>query len=233
MNDFEYLLTLFGLVLGLAIAEVMSGLARTLEAGPFRNHVDAGAGNPVRVGWLTPLLGIYLLLNLIANWTATWRFSELIPVRYDALFVGLVVTAVYYLGSRMVFPREPERWPDLDEHFLRIRRLVAGCILLGTGGANIAAAVLEGAPPAFFLLNRAEHAALLVALCLLRDRFDLTLVLVCLVALYLVPIGVAWAHGPVSTGSGLVMVTQLCATAFTFLLLAVRLVMRRYRLSEA
>jgi hypothetical protein len=67
----------------------------------------------------------------------------------------------------------------------------------------------------------------------LRDRIDLTLVLVCLVALYLVPVGVAWAHGPVSTGSGPVMVTQLCSTAFTFLLLAVRLVMRRYRLSGA
>jgi len=233
MNDFEYLLTLFGLVLGLAIAEVMSGLARTLEAGPFRRHVHVGAGNPVRVGWLTPLLGIYLLLNLVANWTATWRFRELIPVRYDALFVGLVVTAVYYLGSRMVFPKEPEQWPDLDEHFLRIRRLVAGCILLGTAGANIAAAALEGAPPGFFLLNRAEHAALLVAICLLRNRIDLTMVLTCLVFLYLLPVGVAWTYGAVSTGSDAVMVTQLCATAFTFLLIAFRLLMRRYRPAEA
>jgi hypothetical protein len=229
MNDFEYLLTLFGLVLGLAIAEVMGGLARTFEAGPFRRLVDAGAGKPVRVGWLTPLLGIYVLLNLIANWTATWRFRELIPIRYDALFVGLVVTSVYYLGSRMVFPKEPEQWPDLDEHFLRIRRLVAGCILLGTGGANIAAAALEGAPPGFFLLNRAEHAALLIALCLLRDRKDLALVLACLVLLYLVPVGVAWTHGAVSTGADPVMVTQLCATGLTFLVIAIRLLMRRFR----
>ena len=233
MNDFEYLLTLFGLVLGLAIAEVMSGLARTLEAGPFRRHVDVGTGDPVSVGWLTPLLGVYLLLNLIANWTATWRFREQIPIRYDALFVGLVVTAVYYLGSRMVFPREPEQWPNLDEHFLRIRRLVAGCILLGTGGANMAAAVLEGTPPGFFLLNRAEHAILLVSICLLRNRIDLTLVLTCLVVLYLIPIGVTWTHGAMSTGSDLVMVTQLSATAFTFLLLALRLLMRRYRPVDA
>jgi hypothetical protein len=62
MNGFEYIFTLFGLLLGLALAEGLGGLARALKA---RHHVH--------VGWPTALLGLFVSCDLVTFWLYGWE----------------------------------------------------------------------------------------------------------------------------------------------------------------
>jgi hypothetical protein len=123
MDDFEFLFALYGLMLGLSIAEVLSGLARSLE--------DRLQSRPsLRIGWLTPLLATFVLLDLLSFWGAAWTVRPLVKVSGESLMLVTAFAGAYYLAARLVFPRDLHRVDDLDEHFFRIRRIVLG-ILVG------------------------------------------------------------------------------------------------------
>jgi hypothetical protein len=119
MTSFEFAFSLFGLLLGLSVAEVMSGFARVLRAR-----------HKIRLGWLTPLLGVLLMVDLVTFWSNAWDLREAIPPSFEALLYGTVIAAIYYLSASLVFPVELEEWPDLDAYFLRHKgQVMAGVIV--------------------------------------------------------------------------------------------------------
>ena len=65
MTAFEFIFPLFGLLLGLSYAEMLAGLARALKS---HRHI--------RIGWLTPLLGLLVLINLTMFWFGAWQFRS-------------------------------------------------------------------------------------------------------------------------------------------------------------
>jgi hypothetical protein len=94
MSNFEFVFSLFGLMLGLSMAEVMSGLSRTLKA--YKR---------VRIGWLTPLLGLLLIVDLLSFWVGAWDNRDAIPVTFTSMLYGAGVACIYYLAASLVFPR--------------------------------------------------------------------------------------------------------------------------------
>lgn len=117
---------LFGLLLGLAIAEVLAGFAQTWKA---RLRADAAGRPPVRVGWLVPLLGLLVITDQTGFWLTAYAFRETIPLTFLALLAVLAVIGLYYLLATFVFPDEPEAWPDFDDYYMRINRIVIGGML--------------------------------------------------------------------------------------------------------
>jgi uncharacterized BrkB/YihY/UPF0761 family membrane protein len=83
MNEFDYLFSLFGLLLGLALAEGLGGLARALKA---RHHVH--------IGWPTGLLGLFVSCDLVTFWLYGWELRNVIPVTWPAMFGGFLLTAI-------------------------------------------------------------------------------------------------------------------------------------------
>ncbi len=72
MSQFDLIFALLSLLLGLSIAELLSGFARVLRLKARQRAVAKGvvrvneaddAPPPVRVGWLVPLLGLYVLVD--------------------------------------------------------------------------------------------------------------------------------------------------------------------------
>lgn len=122
MNDFEFLFALFGLLLGLSLAEVLGGLARSIEA-------RLRPGSAIRIGWLTPLLAAFVILDLLSFWGAAWFGRSVIAVSGHSLLAITVFASAYYLAASLVFPREVASAAHLDEHFFRIRRIVIGVLL--------------------------------------------------------------------------------------------------------
>jgi hypothetical protein len=119
MNDFEFIFALFGLLLGLSITEVLGGLARAIDA-------RLQPGSTVRIGWLTPLLGAFVLLDLLSFWQAAWTTRDVVGVSGKALMAVTVFAAAYYLAAHLVFPRQAADQRDFDAHFFRVRRIVIG-----------------------------------------------------------------------------------------------------------
>ena len=123
MSEFEFIFALFGLLLGLSIAALLGGLGRSIEA-----RLRPGAA--FRIGWLTPLLGCFVLLDLLSFWQAAWFVRDVIGVSGHSLMAVTVFASVYYLAAQLIFPREPAEHVHFDAHFFRVRRIVLGAMFV-------------------------------------------------------------------------------------------------------
>jgi hypothetical protein len=87
----------------------------------------------VRFGWLTPLLALFVALDLATFWNQAWRFFRGAPFNPALLLIGLVIAATFYVAASITFPRVTaegvETRIDLDDHFWAQRRVVFGCVL--------------------------------------------------------------------------------------------------------
>lgn len=124
MSSFEFVFSLFGLVLGLSIAEVLAGFARTVQVR-----------KRVRIGWLTPLLGLVLMIDLVSFWTGAWRERDALRVALEPMLFATLIAGIYYVASRLVFPEDQDAWPVLDAWFMDQKGLVVGAVL----GCNLLA----------------------------------------------------------------------------------------------
>lgn len=183
MSEFEFLFALFGLLLGLSIVEVLGGLARTIEA-----RLRPGAA--VRVGWLTPLLGLFVLLDLLSFWQAAWVARDVVAVSGTSMMAVTCFASAYYLAAHLVFPREPADHADLDAHFYRVRRIVLGVMFvllvcqIGWYWATPPLAPLLARPLALAMTG--VLVVLMVAAMLVRGERATRIVMGLLVARYLV-----------------------------------------------
>lgn len=134
MSGFELVFALFGLVLGLAITEVLAGFSRVLK---MRREVH--------VGWLVPLLGLVVLLDLTAFWSQAYDVRNVLSGNLLTLNIVMAIVGAYYLLATLVFPDQPDKWPDFDVYYDRINRKVLGGMLA------INFATLIGAATAFSL----------------------------------------------------------------------------------
>jgi hypothetical protein len=119
MSGFEFIFSLFGLLLGLALAEGLGGLSRALKAS-----------HKVRIGWATALLGIFVSCDVVTFWMYGWALRDLLPLTWGVLFGGFVVTAIYYVAASLIFPDDFEEWGDLNTYFDKQYRKVLGAVLL-------------------------------------------------------------------------------------------------------
>lgn len=139
MSPFEFSFTLFGLVLGLAMAEILGGVARVLRA----RSPSADVARPIRIGWFTPALALVVALDMITSWDLAWRTLADIPVNTITLTVGFLETGLYFFAATVLWPDAPENWPDLDRWFDRHKAQVGGAIFAANVGFSIAYAWLE------------------------------------------------------------------------------------------
>ena len=123
MSEFEFVFPLFALLVGLSMTEMLSGLAQALKSD---RHI--------RVGWLTPLLGTIILINLAMFWQGSWEIRGEISATSASLILVLVVGGAYYLAASLVFPSWGSDVTDLDEHFMEHRTVallaIAACNLV-------------------------------------------------------------------------------------------------------
>lgn len=115
MGEFDFAFTLVGLILGLAVTEVLSGLVRTLRKHDFRT-----------VSWLTPMLGLVVICDLTTFWGMLWGFRSNMPNLYQAMGAGVIATGFYYVAASLVFPNDDT---DLDQHYFAYNRRVLALVV--------------------------------------------------------------------------------------------------------
>lgn len=135
MGSFEFVFSLFGLLLGFALVEVLSGLARATR--DWRRD---------RNWFLTTGLGLLVCLDLMTFWKVLYDLQTLIPANVLSLYFGFAVMGVYYWAASMIFPAAGDPVADLDDHYFAVRRKVIGAVI----GCNLAVyamvSFLFGAP---------------------------------------------------------------------------------------
>lgn len=172
MTIFEMVFNLIGLVLGLALVEVLSGLARTIRIRSART-----------ISWLTPLLGAWVVLDVSAFWGIAWEVRDLLTNLWPTLLVGVVLASIYYLAAALIFPDDIKTHPDLDAHYWATKRQVIGLVLFSDVAVLILAQLMGRSPSTwviafntvyfvtvlatFFAPGRKTNLALLSALVIL------------------------------------------------------------------
>lgn len=125
MTDFEFVFLLYALILGLSMVELLMGLGRAME---YKFARDA-EHKEFTIGWLTPLLAGFVMLDLISFWMFAWAIRGAIEVSATTVTVVIAFASSYYLAARLVFPTVPHGFTDLDDHFYRVRRVVLGILI--------------------------------------------------------------------------------------------------------
>ena len=126
MTGNDLIFQLFALLLGLSIAELLSGLARAwrISSGATRTEVE------VRIGWLVPLLGLLLLCDQTHFWVSAYGMRAQLAFNYWTMLTVLAIIGGYYVLSTFVFPDDPASWPDFDDYYLATNRVVIGGMFL-------------------------------------------------------------------------------------------------------
>jgi hypothetical protein len=119
LSAFEFFFTLYGLVMGLSVVEIVSGFARLAHD---RRHV--------MVGLLTPTLAVFMLLDLARFWVSAYDRLQSYDLSYAVLVISIAISCIYYVAASVVFPRDFKAEPDFDAVFMRHRRLVMGAMIV-------------------------------------------------------------------------------------------------------
>ena len=119
MSGFDFVTLIFAIPMGLAIVEIAQGLSLSL-----RRRKD------VRLGWLTPMLAIFLILNTAALLEIYWEWRSEILVSSPILVSVLLLSILYYVAASFVFPHDLAKGDDLDDWFMENRRYSLGVTFL-------------------------------------------------------------------------------------------------------
>lgn len=119
MTPFEFVLSFISIILGLALTQVLAGLGKAVQSR-----------KKIHIGWLAPLLGLVVGLDLTSFWITAWFSRAWIPATAFSIMCGFMLTSIYYFVARITFPDNPAEWPNYDLYYFEHRRLVAGGIIL-------------------------------------------------------------------------------------------------------
>lgn len=118
MSNFEFVFSLLVILLSLALAEVLGGLARVVKRRPR-----------IRVGWATGLLATWVTTETVLFWRVVWRARNALTDQSAVLFGGFLVTAFCYFAAALVFPDDLEGQTDLDDYFAQEKGKAIGAVL--------------------------------------------------------------------------------------------------------
>jgi len=162
-------------LLSLSLAELFGGFARTLRAR-----------DRIRIGWLSPLLALLMVVDLVSFWVNSWGERADIPLTFPTLLFGAGIAGIYYIAAALVFPEHMNEWDDLDRHFCRQKVWVVLAVqvsnLLFIGGEIMLHGNFFNAPVPFIKLGLWVGTGL--ALILARPRWLNLLMLLFYLQLY-------------------------------------------------
>jgi len=177
MSVFEFVFSLYSLLFGLALAQVFGGFGNVLQ----ERH-------KLKVGWLTPLLGLFVILDLTSFWEIGWQMRDISRPYFLFLMCTVLLAGIYFLAARLVFPRNFAEWPDFDVYYFRHKNWVYGGILI----CNVVAAVALLSIRAPFMrspvgfANFATYFVLLIALLAVRSKRASIVLLILMLSRYAV-----------------------------------------------
>ena len=119
MTQFEFFMSFYSLLLGLAVAELMAGFGNLI-----RSHRQP------KWGLLTPLLGIDLFISIIASFNDAWDDLKHATIGFSGVTVPSLIGVSYFVSAILVTPRQVESWPSLDDYYRSRGRLAVAALIV-------------------------------------------------------------------------------------------------------
>ena len=189
MDQFSFIFAFYGLILGLAVTEVLGGFAAFARERRIRD-----------LELQTALLALLVFVDICATWLDAWRTLKTASLKFSDLVAPILIATCFYLAAALTFPRKPAELDRLADYYasrkwfvatmLLAAELLIGLTFLGNYQDN-----LTHSPARFWLWQlpyKIALCALWVALIAVRSRRANLIVLCTLIFLFAVPY---WSNG--------------------------------------
>ncbi|MEI9928372.1 MAG: hypothetical protein WDN44_12615 [Sphingomonas sp.] len=184
MDRFSFFFGFYGLILGLAATEVLSGFARFVRARAVG-----------RIEAQTALLALLVFVSICATWVDAWNTLQGATVDFAGLWAPVLVATTYYLAATVVFPTDTADLERLGIYYTERKRfvigmLVAADILVHWTYLDVYAVALRSHPFQFwgyFLPYMALIDGGMIVLMFVKDRRANLALLAVLTVLFLLP----------------------------------------------
>lgn len=181
MSGIEFLFSFYSLLLGLAVANVVTGFA---ESWQMRARTSLGLS--------TLLLGLLILFRAAQQWLSVSGASATLTMDAWNVLTSMGMALPYIFISRAMLPREHDNCTHLDDYYLQNSRALMLALLVPPAvslARNVAVFGLEGMPVDLFAVKYGIPLLVPVALLFSRHqwhhRVGLTLLVVLIVVLML------------------------------------------------
>lgn len=119
MDRFEFFFTIYSLLLGLALAELMIGYANLLRS----------PGRPA-LGLLTPTLSVLIFIEILVTFLDAWMKLQRIQLNLFGLLAPTAIALGFFIAAVMAVPRNNTDWRTLDDYFHERKKWILGFLLL-------------------------------------------------------------------------------------------------------
>lgn len=196
MDQFSFFFAFYGLILGLAVTELLSGFAGMVRAQSLK-----------KLEAQTALLALFTFISICVTWIDAWSELRSITLDFAGLWAPILLATAYYLAAAVIFPHDSRQFGDLLGYYAGRKRFVVAMVWLAVALETVASRawfemIFRSAPRSFWFFlvpyNLAMHACFLALLLVRSRRANITL-LAAQILLLLVPY---WQVGAIARLSG-------------------------------
>lgn len=117
MDRFSFFFAFYGLILGLAVAELLSGFAGMVRAHALK-----------KLEAQTALVALLTFVLICATWVDTFNMDRTITLNFGDLWAPILVATFYYLAAAVIFPRDLRQYSHLRAYFAARRKFIIGML---------------------------------------------------------------------------------------------------------
>ncbi len=115
MELFDFLLVLDAIIIGLGVAEVLTGVGQLLRA--------KGA---TRVSGTHAVVVVLIFVALLQHWWDAWGLRGIERLTFPAMLLFVSGPVLLFLLGYLAFPATVAEWEDLEEYYYRYTRPIWG-----------------------------------------------------------------------------------------------------------
>lgn len=119
MDRFSFFFAFYGLILGLAVTELLGGFVAFARERRIRDLEPQ-----------TGLLALLIFVDICATWLDAWETLKDVTLNLEGLFAPILLATAFYLASGLVFPRKSADLDALDEYYRKRKWFVATMLLI-------------------------------------------------------------------------------------------------------
>ncbi len=191
MDRFDYFVTFYSLILGLALTELLGGFAHMVRARALKKLEPQ-----------TALLALFILVDICSTWVDGWVSLKSITIDFEGLWAPVLLAICFYLAAAVVFPHDDADHERLADYYRERKRfivlmLLAAEMLIHVTYLGVFKDRLAHQPAVFWLwtipYNLAIEGAMIALLFVRSPRANMGL-LAALILLLTIPY---WVHGAI------------------------------------
>ena len=192
VEKFNFFFAFYGLILGLAVAELLAGFAGIVRARAIR-----------QIELQTALLAVLTFVVICATWIDAWESLKKISLDFSGLWAPILIATSYYLAASVVFPTDSAEFSRLGAYFSDRKPFIITMLLVAEVAATFTYVAVYtcsyNEKPAVFWLWQLPYKAAIIAsfgaLLFVKNRRANIGLLLFLIFLFLGPY---WVEGGVS-----------------------------------